>query len=106
MYKRQVLARVGDREITLEEFRKFTLQSGLGDESRTQAGQTKLLRLLIAQKLFEKAIQMQQPAGESPSPETYTKAVQSLEEAHFPLPPLPDESALRVYYDEMCIRDR
>ncbi|MER2558885.1 MAG: FG-GAP-like repeat-containing protein [Candidatus Competibacter denitrificans] len=94
-----VLARVGDREITLEEFRKFTLQSGLGDESRTQAGQTKLLRLLIAQKLFEKAIQVQQPAGESPSPEIYAKAVQSLEEAHFPLPPLPDESALRVYYD-------
>ncbi len=93
----QILARVGDHPITLAEFREFVLHSGRGDELRTKSGQTKLLHDLIEQALIDQAIKAEQST--SKSSESYATILRSLEDAHFPAPPLPDETALKAYYD-------
>ncbi len=95
----RILAEVGDRKVTLAEFREFVLHSGLGDELRTKSGQVKLLRKLIEQELLDQAIKKQRPTSEPLSPEGYAAALRSLEDAHFSVPPTPEEAVLRAYYD-------
>lgn len=95
----RVLARVGDRDITLKDFREFGFQAGLGQELQTQAGQVRVLRRMIEETLLRKAVEQESSTPEPLSQEEYAAALQRLEDQNFPMPPVPDETALRTYYD-------
>ncbi|MFO7641037.1 MAG: peptidylprolyl isomerase [Candidatus Competibacteraceae bacterium] len=96
----RVLARVGERKLTVGDFRQFVMTAGLGDLTRTQQGQIRLLRLLIEELLLDQALELEGflEAGATDR-ETRVNAMSRLRERHFPLPPPPDEAAVRAYYD-------
>lgn len=97
----RVIAKVGERELTVGDFRRFVIASGLGDMTRTQQGQIRLLRLLIEELLLDKALELEGflEAGTTEDREARVNAMSRLRERHFPLPPMPDEEAVRAYYD-------
>lgn len=95
----RILAQVDDHKITLAEFRQFVLRSGLGDELRTKKGRIKVLRQMIEQALFDKAIKQGRSASESFSPEGYAAALRALENTYFPAPPRPEDAVSKTYYD-------
>lgn len=95
----RIVARVGEQNITLADFRQFVLQTGLGDELRTKAGQVKVLRKMIEDRLLHKAAEQERSASGPFAPEDYATALQKLTDAHFPAPALPEEAVLRAYYD-------
>lgn len=96
----RVMARVGEQALTVGDFRRFAITSGLGDLARTRQGQIRLLRLLIEELLLDKALELEGflEAGATDR-ETRVNAMSRLRERHFPLPPPPDEEAVRAYYD-------
>lgn len=96
----RVLARVGDHDITLGDFRQFGVQAGLGQDLQTQAGQVRVLRRMIEEALLGKAVEQEEGSKPKPlSQEEYAAALRRLQDQHFPLPPVPDETVLRAYYD-------
>lgn len=95
----RIVARVGEQNITLADFRQFVLQAGLGDELRTKAGQVKVLRKMIEDRLLRKAAEQERAASGPLAPEDYADALRKLENAHFPAPDLPEEAVLRAYYE-------
>ena len=95
----RVLARVGDHAITIKDLREFGLQGGLGQELQSQAGQIRVLRLLIEEELLKKAIERENLTSKSMSQEGYATGLRLLGDRYFPVPPQPDETVLRAYYD-------
>lgn len=94
-----VLAKVGERNLTVDDFRQFVFSSGLGDLARSPAGQVKLLRLMIEEALLDKALELEGLIKDAAEPGTRVKAMGSLQQKYFPLPPMPDETAVRAYYE-------
>jgi parvulin-like peptidyl-prolyl isomerase len=95
-----ILAKVGERNLTVDDIRRFAISSGLGDLARVPAGQVKLLRLMIEETLLDKALELE---GLIKAEETErgarANAMASLQQKYFPLPSMPDESAVRAYYE-------
>ncbi len=94
-----VLARVGDHAITIKDLQDFGLQSGLGQELQTQAGQIRVLRLMIEEELLKKAVERENLPSKAMSQEEYATGLRLLGDRYFPVPPPPDETVLRAYYD-------
>ncbi|RMD69137.1 MAG: peptidylprolyl isomerase [Gammaproteobacteria bacterium] len=96
-----VMAKVGDEEITVEDFMRFISK----DASRVRLavdprGKAKLLRQMIADRLLKKAVEKEGLLPENPTPRDYQEAFKKLEAKHFPLPPPPsDEEAYRYYLE-------
>lgn len=98
---RVVMARVGEHEITVEDFMQFLARhpSRL-KEATTTDGKANLLRALIADELLKQAMVREGlvPA-QGASPEDYRNAFPQLEAKHFPIPERPDDKALKAYYE-------
>ena len=94
-----VLAKVGERELTIGHFRQFAMASGLGDLARTPVGQIQLLRLLIEDALIDKALELEGLVKADATYEARVNAVAQLQEKHFPLPPMPEPAAIKAYYE-------
>lgn len=95
-----ILATVGERNLTVDNFRRFAVSSGLGDLARVPSGQLKLLRLLIEETLLDKALELEgliKPDATEPG--ARVNAMGNLQQKFFPLPPMPDENAVRAYYE-------
>ena len=95
----QVLASVGDQAITVKDLRDFSLQGGLGQELQTQAGQIRVLQLMIEEELLKKAVERENPTVKPLPQEEYSAGLRLLGEQYFPMPSPPDEAVLRAYYD-------
>ena len=94
-----ILAKVGERNLTVDDFRQFVFSSGLGDLARVPAGQIKLLRLMIEEALLDKALELEGLIKDAAEPGARTNAMGNLQQKYFPLPPMPDETAVRAYYE-------
>jgi parvulin-like peptidyl-prolyl isomerase len=93
------MAKVGDHELTVEEFMRYVANNpGRVKEATTTAGKAVLLRDAIANLLLLQAAQEQGLVGDSPSAAEAEAAYHRLAEQKFPAPPVPDEKALRRYY--------
>lgn len=93
------LAKVGERELTIGDFRQFAIASGMGDLARTPTGQIQLLRLLIEETLLDKALELEGLVKADADRDSRIKAMADLQKKYFPLPPMPDQNAVRAYYD-------
>lgn len=101
--KRVVMARVGDREITVKEFMQFVSMDGERVwQATTQEGKAALLRELISRHLLGQALYKEEllPVGVKPDKKDYIQALQVLSTRHFPVPPVPEEGALYEYYEQ------
>ena len=97
-----VMARVGDRKITVEEFMRYITQdTRLVLKARTVPGKTEILREIILDRLLEAAMVRQGllPKDHAPNSRDYAKAYQQLEKQNFPPPEtVPAEEELYRYY--------
>ncbi|EGV19385.1 peptidylprolyl isomerase [Thiocapsa marina] len=94
------MARVGEHEITVEQFMQFlTKNPGRVQEATTPEGKGKLLRTLVEVELVRQAMLDAGSISETSTPEEQKIALAQLAAAKFPLPPAPDEDALREYYE-------
>ncbi len=94
-----VLAKVGERELTIGDFRQFAIASGLGDLARTPPGQIQLLRLLIEDALIDKALELEGLVKADADHQARVSALEKLQAKHFPLPPMPEPAAIKAYYE-------
>lgn len=98
---RVVMARVGDQEITVEQFMHFLVRNpGRVKDATTLEGKADLLRILIGNKLLNLAVRDEGFLPDNPSQADFEKALLELEGRYFPLPPKPEEAEIRAYYDE------
>ncbi len=98
--EKAVLAKVGERNLTVDDFRRFAISAGLGDLARVPSGQVKLLRLMIEEALLDKALELEGLIkSDAAEPGVRTNAMGNLQQKYFPLPPMPDEVAMRAYYE-------
>ncbi len=99
---RVVMVRVGDEDITVQDFMGHIQGSAkLLTAAATPEGKITALRDMIGVTLLRQAMAKE---GLLP-PEVADRAMMSkgyrtLAERHFPLPPKPDEAAVRKYYDD------
>lgn len=98
---RVVMARVGAREITVEDFMGFLAKNPARvKEATTAEGKADLLRLVISNELLMQAMQEEGGLPENSTEADQKKAFMKLMNKHFPPPPVPDEATLRAYYQE------
>ncbi|QIK38610.1 peptidylprolyl isomerase [Caldichromatium japonicum] len=100
---RVVMARINDREITVEEFMQFLAKNPTRvHEATTDAGKAQLLRELIEIHLLMQAMRDEGLIGSDAEPtnEELKKAFLKFSQKHFPPPPPPSEEAMRAYYEE------
>jgi parvulin-like peptidyl-prolyl isomerase len=99
-----VMARVGDRKITVAQFMKYITQdTRLVLKARTVPGKTELLREMILDRLMEEAMLRQGllPKDHAPNDLDYRRAYQQLASRHFPKPDVtPAEEELYKYYQQ------
>ena len=106
VYKRQevIMARVGDRKITVEQFMRYITQdTKLVLKARTAPGKTEILREIILDRLMEEAMFRQGllPKDYAPTSLDYAKAYKQLEKQNFPPPEtVPTEDELYRYYQQ------
>jgi hypothetical protein len=94
------MARVGERDITVEQFMQFlTKNPGRVHEATTPEGKGQLLRTMVEAELMRQAMLDAGSITETSTPEEQQIAAAQLAAAKFPLPPVPDEDALRDYYE-------
>lgn len=97
-----VMARVGDRKITVEQFMGYITQdTRLVLKARALPGKTEILREMILDRLLEEAMFRQGllPKDHAASSQDYAKAYQQLAKQHFPPPAtVPAEEELYRYY--------
>ena len=96
---KRVVATIGDRAITVGEVRRFVMESGTGHDLQNSRGQVQTLTRILEQVLLEKAVAREAGLAEPLSFEQMKSGLKTLEEKHFPLPDVPDEAALRTYYE-------
>lgn len=99
---RVVMARVGNEEITVEQFMNFLVKHPQHlKQATTTAGKAKLLRNAIENRLLILALREEGLLAEgAPIDEKLPILVQKLAEKRFPPPPPPDEEKVRHYYEE------
>jgi hypothetical protein len=95
----RVVAKVGDRAITVSEVRQFVMQSGMGHSLQSLSGQIEILRKIIEEALLKKAVARELGAAEPLTFEQISSGLKNLEEKYFSLPEAPDEAVLRAYYE-------
>lgn len=99
-----VMARVGSRKITVEQFMRYITQdTRLVLKARTVPGKTEILREIILDRLLEEAMIRQGllPKDQTPNSRDYAKAYQQLEKQNFPPPAtVPAEEVLYRYYQQ------
>ncbi len=95
-----VMARVGAAKITVDEFMQFLAKNPRRvREATTVEGKAALLRSAIENHLLLAAMRQEGLIGEDAAQEQMQAAFPKLAAAHFPLPPVPDDEALRAYYE-------
>ena len=99
-----IMARVGDRKITVEQFMRYITQdTKLVLKARTAPGKTEILREIILDRLMEEAMFRQGllPKDYAPTSLDYAKAYKQLEKQNFPPPEtVPTEDELYRYYQQ------
>lgn len=99
-----VMAWVGDRKITVEQFMRYITQdTRLVLKARAVPGKTEILREIILDRVLEEAMFRQGllPKDHAPNAQDYAKAYQQLAKQHFPLPATaPAEEELFRYYQK------
>jgi hypothetical protein len=99
-----VMARVGDRKITVAQFMQYITQdTRLVLKARTVPGKTELLREMILDRLMEEAMLREGllPKDHAPNDLDYRRAYQQLASRHFPKPDVtPAEEELYKYYQQ------
>lgn len=97
---RVVMAKVGDRDITVESFMHFlTKHPGRVQEATTTAGKARVLREAIASVLLRMAAEGAGLIGAEPTAAELEEAYRTLEQKHFPQPDSPSEADLRAFYE-------
>lgn len=95
-----VMARIGNVNITVEEFMKFLSKNHQRvREAMTVEGKAALLRTAIENRLLLAAMRQEGLIDEDTKPEQYPMAFERLARSKFPPPPAPSEQALRAYYE-------
>ncbi len=95
-----VMARVGDAEITVEEFLRFlTTNSSKVRQAKTAEGKAGLLRTAIENRLLIAAMVQQGLIKPDFKQEELPRGMAKLAERHFPLPPVPPEDKLKEFYE-------
>ena len=98
--ERVVMARVGEREITVEDFINFvSLNPERVRAARGTIGKSEILKIMIANILLQNAIEKEGLLPVNPTPEDYQKAMQVLGSRHFPEPNNIDEDIIVAYYE-------
>jgi parvulin-like peptidyl-prolyl isomerase len=99
-----VMARVGERNITVAQFMKYITQdTRLVLKARTVPGKTEILREMILDRLLEEAMAREGllPKDRAPKPQEYMQAYQQLASRHFPKSDAtPAEEELYRYYQQ------
>jgi hypothetical protein len=96
-----VMVRVGPDAITVDDFMgQVSARPDRIAASATPAGKAELLRTLIADRLLRQAMAREGLVPENPTPDTWRQALATFADKHFPLPPAPDDQALKAYYVE------
>lgn len=97
---RVVMARVGESEITVEDFIGFiSLNPERVREARGKEGKAAILKIMIANVLLQHAMAKEGLLPKSAGTQEYLAAMNKLGEKYFPAPPDPDEDALKTFYD-------
>lgn len=95
-----VMARIGNVNITVEEFMRFLAKNPQRvPEAMTVEGKAALLRTAIENRLLLAAMRQEGLISDDTKPEQYQLAYEKLARAKFPPPPPPGEPALRAYYE-------
>lgn len=95
-----IMARVGSVTITVEDFMRFLSKNpSRVSEATTVEGKAALLKTAIENRLLLGAMRQEGLIDEDTKPEDLQKAFVKFAGVHFPLPPVPDEKALRAYYE-------
>jgi parvulin-like peptidyl-prolyl isomerase len=95
-----VMARVGDVEITVEEFLRFlAANSSKVREASTAEGKAGLLRTAIENRLLLAALVQEGLIDQEFKQDASPGAMVQLAERHFPLPPVPSEDKLKEFYE-------
>lgn len=95
-----VMARIGEVNITVEDFMKFLSKNPQRvREAMTVEGKAALLRTAIENRLLLAAMRQEGLINDETKPEQYQLAYEKLARAKFPPPPVPSEKALRAYYE-------
>ena len=100
---RVVMARVGDQDITVDEFMKYVSKDArLVQQATTDAGRAAILKDLIEQRLLVEAIRREGLVGDDPERPLNQKDLaagyQSLMQKHFPMPAEPTDQEAYEYY--------
>lgn len=97
-----VMARVGDKQITVDDFMKYISQDAQTVvKATTDNGKTELLREMILDRLIEEGMRRDQllPTDKPPTKQDYLRAYQELAAKHFPeANAVPDEEKIHQYY--------
>jgi parvulin-like peptidyl-prolyl isomerase len=94
-----VMARVGDVEITVEDFVRFlTRYPSKVRLARSAEGKAELLRIAIENRLLIAALVQEGLIDADMKPEMVQPAMVKLADRHFPLPPVPPEDQLKAFY--------
>jgi parvulin-like peptidyl-prolyl isomerase len=102
---RVVMARVDDAEITVEDYIGFiSLNPERVRAASGTEGKAKILRIMIANVLLQKAMTKEGLLPKDQTTDAYYSAVQALANKYFPAPDVTDEAALLTYYE--ANRDR
>jgi len=95
-----VMAKVGTATTTVEDFMRFLSNNpSRVPEATTIEGKAALLKTAIENRLLLAAMRQDGLIDDDTKPEKLSAAFNKFAAAHFPLPPVPDEEALRAYYD-------
>lgn len=96
-----IMARVGSATITVEQFMRFLTQNPQRvREATTVSGKAAMLREAIEGRLILAAMKQEGLLDEDESPQKQRAAFKKFSDAHFPLPPVPAEEALREHYEK------
>lgn len=95
------MARVGSATITVEQFMRFLTQNPQRvREATTVPGKAAMLREAIESRLILAAMKQEGLLDENESPQKQQAAYKKFTDAHFPLPPVPAEQAVREHYEK------
>ena len=97
---RVVMARVGESEITVEDFIGFiSLNPERVREARGKEGKAAILKIMIANVLLQHAMAKEGLLPKTAGTQEYLTAMNKLGDKYFPAPPEPDEDALKSFYE-------
>jgi hypothetical protein len=97
-----VMVQVGEDAITVDQFMQYLSRNPKRlEQATTSAGKANVVRDLIGNLLMQQAMRREGLIAESTEREAeLQEAYAQLAEKHFPLPPAPEEAALRRFYEQ------